>query len=98
MSATWKNSERKAARVLNGKRNSRRMNFSLSIPDIEHSVLSVECKYRKKISGFLNEGLKQAEGYYPDKIPALVLKEKNMRGELNILRLSDFQDLFGKLW
>ena len=78
--ANWKNLERKAAKVLNGKRNSRGMDFSLSIPDVEHPLLSIECKYRKKISGFLKDGIKQAQKYYPDKIPALVLKEKNMRG------------------
>jgi len=73
------------------------MDFSLSIPDVEHPLLSIECKYRKKISGFLKDGLKQAESYYPDKIPVLVLKEKNMRGELVVIRLSDFQDLFGEI-
>lgn len=68
--------------MLNGKRNSRGNDFSLSIPDVEHPLLSIECKYRKKISLFLKDGIKQAEKYYPDKIPVLVLKEKNMRGEL----------------
>ncbi len=82
--------------MLDGKRNSRCLDFSLSIADVEHPLLSIECKYRKKISGFLKDGLKQAEKYYPDKIPVLVLKEKNMHGELIIIRLSDFQKLFEK--
>lgn len=93
--ANWKNLERKAAKVLNGKRNSRGMDFSLSIADVEHPLLSIECKYRNKISSFLKDGLKQAERYHPDKIPVLVLKEKHMRGELVVIRLSDFQKLFG---
>jgi len=93
----WKNLERKAARVLGGKRNSRGMDFSLSMSDVEHPLLSIECKYRKKISGFLKDGLKQAERYAPGKIPVLVLKEKGMRGELTVLRLSDFQRLFGEI-
>ncbi|MEW6417615.1 MAG: hypothetical protein AB1480_05785 [Nitrospirota bacterium] len=91
--SNWKNLERKAAKTLNGKRNSRGQDFSLSIPDVEHPLLSIECKYRKKISSFLKEGLKQAEKYDPEKIPVLILKEKNMRGEIVVMRLSDFQNL-----
>src|SRR3990170_4131475 len=97
MSNTWKNLERKAARALNGKRNSRGNDFGLSIPDVEHPLLSIECKYRKKISSFLKDGLRQAEKYHPEKIPALILKEKNMRGELVVIRLSDFQNLFEQI-
>ena len=97
MSNSWKNLERKAARALNGKRNSRGNDFGLSIPDVEHPLLSIECKYRKKISGFLRDGLKQAEGYHPDKIPVLILKEKHMQGELVVMRLSDFQKLFERI-
>ena len=91
--SNWKNLEKKAAKILEGKRNSRGMDFSLSIPEVEHPKLSIECKYRKKISGFLKDGLKQAERYYPEKIPVLVLKEKSMRGELAILKLSDLKAL-----
>ena len=97
MSDSWKNLERKAARALNGRRNSRGNDFGLSIPDVEHPLLSIECKYRKKISGFLRDGLKQAEGYHPDKIPVLILKEKHMQGELVVMRLSDFQKLFERI-
>lgn len=95
--SNWKNLERKAAKTLGGKRNSRGMDFGLSISDVEHPLLSIECKYRKKISGFLKDGIKQAEKYYPDKIPVLILKEKHMRGELVIIMLKDFQDLFGEI-
>ena len=93
MSDNWKNLERKAAKILEGKRNSRGMDFSLSMSDVEHPLLSVECKYRKKISGFLKDGLQQAQKYAPEKIPVLVLKEKHMRGELAVLRLSDLKAL-----
>lgn len=92
--STWKALERKAAKTLNGTRNIERgMDYHLSRPDIEHPLLSIECKYRAKISGFLKDGIKQAQGYYPEKIPVLILKEKGMRGELAILRLADFQGL-----
>ena len=94
MSDNWKNLEKKAAKVLDGKRNSRGTDFSLSISDVEHSRLSIECKYPKKISGFLKDGLRQAEKYHPEKILVLILKEKNMRGELAVLRLADLNALF----
>lgn len=94
--ANWKNHERKTAAALGGKRISRGMDFSLSAPDVEHPLLSIECKYRQKISGFLKDGLKQAEQYYPEKIPVLVLKEKYMRGELVVIRLSDFKKILGE--
>ena len=94
MSDSWKSLEKKTARILDGVRNTRGDDFSQSLPDIEHPQLSLECKYRKKISSFLKDGLKQAESYYPDKIPVLILKEKNMRGELAVIRLADFQRLF----
>lgn len=95
--SNWKRHERQTAKILGGKRISRGNDFSQSLPDIEHPLLSIECKYRAKISGFLKDGLKQAEKYAPGKIPALVLKERNMRGGLILLRLSDFQDLFGDI-
>lgn len=92
--STWKALERKAARTLKGKRNiDRGMDYHLSRPDVEHPLLSIECKYRAKISGFLKDGLKQAQRYAPEKIPVLILKEKNMRGELAVIRLADFQGL-----
>ena len=67
--SNWKQLERKTAKALNGKRNiDRGMNFHLSRPDVEHPLLSIECKYRKKISKLLKDGLIQAKNYYPDKI------------------------------
>ena len=95
--SNWKWHERKTAAALGGRRNSRGNDFSQSMPDVEHPRLSIECKYRAKISLFLKDGLRQAEGYYPDKIPFLVLKEKHMRGELVVIRLKDFQGLFGEI-
>lgn len=95
--ANWKRHERQTAKALGGNRVSRGMDFSRSLPDIEHPLLSIECKYRARISGFLKDGIKQAEKYDPDKIPCLVLKEKNMKGGLILMRLSDFQDLFGDI-
>lgn len=98
MSVNWKALERKAAKTLNGKRNiDRGMDYHLSRPDVEHPLLSIECKYRRKISCFLKDGIAQARKYDPSKIPCLILKERNMRGELVVIRLADFQDLFGDI-
>ena len=43
------------------------------------------------------DSIRQAEQYYPGRIPVLVLKELHMKGELVVIRLKDFQDLFGKI-
>ncbi|HDY66224.1 MAG TPA: hypothetical protein ENH85_00380 [Candidatus Scalindua sp.] len=93
----WKELEKTTAKKLGGKRVLRGANFSQSLPDVEHPLLSIECKYRKRISQFLKDGIKQAEEYYPDKIPALVLKERHQRGAFILLKLSDFEDLFGEV-
>lgn len=95
--SNWKRHEKQTAKILGGKRVSRGNDFSQSLPDIEHPLLSIECKYRAKISGFLKNGIKQAQGYYPDKIPVLIIKERHMRGELAVLKLSDFEILFGNI-
>lgn len=97
MSTNWKRHERQTAKALGGRRLSRGMDFSKNLPDIEHPLLSIECKYRKKISSFLKDGIAQARRYNPDKIPCLVLKERNMKGGLILLRLRDFEDLFGSI-
>lgn len=92
--SNWKNLERKTAKMLNGSRNiDRGADFKLSKPDVNHPALSIECKYRSRISDFLKDGIKQAELYDKSKIPVLILKEKRMRGELVVIRLCDFKKL-----
>jgi len=97
MSKAWKMHEKRTAEALGGKRISRGANFGESKPDVEHPLLSVECKYRQKLSKFLLDGLKQAEKYDPRKIPVLVVKEKNMKGSIAILRLKDFVNLINEM-
>jgi hypothetical protein len=96
MSKAWKLHEKRTAEVLGGKRVIR-TNFGESKPDVQHPLLSVECKYRAKLSRFLINGLKQAEKYDPKKIPVLVVKEKGMRGAIAILRLEDFANLINEM-
>jgi len=94
--SNWKGLEMKVVKSLNGRRNSRGNDFSQSMPEVEHPLLTIECKYRAKISSFLKDGIRPAEGYHPEKIPGLILKEKRMKCELVVIRLKDFQDLFGR--
>jgi hypothetical protein len=97
MSVAWKRHERETARQLNGQRNSRGADFSQSIADVEHSLFSIECKYRKQLPQWLREGIEQASQYDQNKLPVLVLKEKGTRGSLVVLRMKDFSALFGSL-
>ena len=93
--SAWKNHERQTARALSGKRVSRGANFSTSVPDIEHPLFSVECKYRKQLPRLFRLGLAQAQGYDSTKPPLLVIKERYQRGAFVVLRLNDFTDLLG---
>lgn len=93
----WKRLEKSAAGSLGGRRNVRGGDFSQSIADVEHPLFSIECKYRKQLPKLLTNGLAQAAGYNKDKIPLLVVKERYQRGALVVLKLSDFEDLLGKL-
>jgi len=95
--SAWKQTERQAAKALGGKRVSRGANFSVSAPDVEHPLFSVECKYRKQLPRLLRLGLEQAQSYDSTKPPLLVIKERYQHGALVVLRLSDFVDLFGPL-
>ena len=93
----WKDLERSTARVLGGQRNSRGGDFSQSMADVEHPLLSIEAKYRAKLPRLLVDGMAQAAGYDKAKIPVLVVKERYQRGALVVLRLKDFEDLFGDI-
>lgn len=98
MANQWKAHERKVAKMLGVKRRSRGANFGESAGDLEpHKVFSVECKYRRKLSGFLVQGLEQAKRYDPSKTPILVLKEKHMHGELVVMHMKDFVAHMGKI-
>jgi hypothetical protein len=96
-SHAWKDLERTVAGALGGKRMHRGGNFSESKPDVEHPLFSVECKFRKLLPRLLRLGLEQAGQYDSAKPPLLVIKEKYASDALVVLRLKDFEDLFGKL-
>lgn len=97
MSTAWKNAERLAARALGGKRNQRGADFSQSLPDVEHPLFAIECKYRKTLPRLFRLGLEQAARYDSSKPPLLIVKERYQRGALVVMRLADFTDLVGPL-
>jgi hypothetical protein len=93
-SDAWKELERTVARKLGGKRLIRGNNFSESMLDVEHPWLALDAKWRSSLATVTwfkklckdNDKIYKGEG----KIPALVIKEENMRGELVVLLLDDF--------
>jgi hypothetical protein len=152
--AAWKALERTVAKKLGGKRIYRGADFSKSLPDVDHPLFALECKYRKglpklytvpfdlaslklpeallvkheervvfpldalvrlvnkervewqvlkiekkKYSTFLEAALKQSAAYDGawDKYPMVIMKEREMRGELVYMPRSDFEDLRGSL-
>lgn len=87
---TWQKLESKVAGLLGGER---RKGIYQPGEDVIHGQFAIECKYRAKIA-FL-DWFRQAESYAAgtDKIPLLVVKQKNTSGEFAIMRLADFNDL-----
>lgn len=97
MDKAWKSLERKTAKTLGGKRNSRGGDFGQSASDVSHDVFSIEAKYRAKLPRLLRLGLEQAEKYDSAKVPVLVIKEKYQHGALVVMKMKDFRALFGHL-
>jgi len=71
----------------------KQVDFYAQRGDVIHPSLYVECKLRKRIAtwSLFREVEKQAK--LEGKTPLLILKEKNKKGELAVLRLSDFVEL-----
>ena len=91
---TWKALERKVAKLLGGARNPLSGGASRHTRgDVIHDTLYVECKLRKRMAAWSlfreTEILAKREG----KMPVVVLKEKGKKGELVVLRLTDFVEL-----
>lgn len=93
-SGTWKSLERKVAKLLGGHRTPLSGGASRHTRgDVIHNFLYVECKLRKRIAAWSLfrevEELAKLEG----KTPIVILKEKGKKGELAVLRLTDFVEL-----
>jgi len=92
---TWKNLERKVAKLLGGKR----------IPcsgvaegfkgDVEHKHFFIECKWGKQIPKTIVEWFRKAEKQAPkDKIPILIMKPKGMHREFVLIKLEHFAFIY----
>ena len=95
MDKAWKAFERRVAQKTGGERipvSDRRTPL-----DVAHPILGIECKYRNKISKFLKDAMWQAvSGSGNEKIPVVILGEKNGREMLALIRLDDLLDILGE--
>jgi len=93
-SQAWKNLEKKAAEKLFGTRLVRGDDFGLSMLDVEHDWLAIDCKWRSTLAtaSWFKKLEKDNEKIYGKgrKVPILVIKEKNMRSELVVIDIDDF--------
>jgi len=91
---TWKELERKTAKLLNGKRNPLSSSNSLHTSgDIIHDTFYVECKLRKKLSVVSQFQQVRENAKKENKIPILVLKEKGKHSELVVMDMKDFNKI-----
>lgn len=95
--ATWKSTERAVARRLGG----RRVGPSgTSTADVVTERLAVECKHRASLPEWLTGAMSQAVGAAGSgQVPVVVLHEAGQRrdNDLVIVRMKDFQQLFGQI-
>lgn len=89
-SQIWKNLEKKAAESLGGKRAGV---TGQENPDVYHPQFEIECKYRASLA--FVAWFQQVEKFSKKsgKIPLLVCKQKQARGEYVILKMEDFKRL-----
>lgn len=91
---TWQKLETKTAKLLKGERNPLSGKDSKHTSgDVIHPSLYVECKLKKRIATWSLFREVEEQAKLEGKTPVLILKEKNKKGELAVLRLSDFVEL-----
>lgn len=93
-SKAWKEAEKKVAKVTGG---IRRGGCRRDQEDVEHPVFGIEVKHSKNFPKWIIDILDEAKVHSPTKIPIGVLKPKHRPFEIVLIKLSDFQDLFGKI-
>lgn len=91
--STWKRLARKFAQTFGGRRNPLSGKSSGKPGDNIHPEFLAECKYRKRIAiwNWFKEIEEESEDV--DKIPMLVLKQKQEQGELVCLKMEDLQEI-----
>ena len=91
---TWQKLETKTAKLLKGERNPLSGKDSKHTSgDVIHPSLYVECKLKKRIATWSLFREVEEQAKLEGKTPVLILKEKNKKGELAVLRLSDLVEL-----
>ena len=66
--------------------------------DLQHPLLSIECKHRKELSKTIKKWMAQAEAAAgTGKIPCVVMHEERQeyKNSLVIMRLKDLKDIIG---
>jgi hypothetical protein len=89
----WKACERRVAELLGGRRIPVSGRTRGHCPDIEHPILSIECKSRKKLPAWIEDAMRQAEASATDgRLPVVVLHQDRApyAESLVVLRLGDF--------
>ena len=64
--------------------------------DVIHDTLYVECKLRKRMAVWSLFREVEVLAKRESKTPIVILKEKGKKGELVVLRLTDFVELIGE--
>ena len=94
----WKQTERKIAAILGGRRVPITGRQRGDVPDIAHDWLSPEVKHRQKLPAWIHDAMNQAvSAAKSDQLPIVVLHEKGKShtSDLVVIQLGDFQDWFG---
>ena len=96
----WKATERAIARRFGGRRTGVIEQWGHpGVADVYTDWLAVEVKERRALPAWLHLALSQARaGATPEQLPLVVLHESGRRhdGDMVLLRLSDFEDWFGR--
>lgn len=95
--SSWKQAERQVAKRLGGRRVPVTGRARGDAPDIEHPLLSVEVKLRRRLPEWLQQAMQQAEAAARDgKLPVAVLHQAGARYD-DALCLLKLRDLIGVL-
>ncbi|ARA92352.1 hypothetical protein AWN76_003645 [Rhodothermaceae bacterium RA] len=94
----WKRTERAVAERLGGRRVPVSGRSRGDVPDVAHDWLAIEVKHRRKLPGWIEDAMRQAEAAArEDQLPVAILHERGRRHDedLVVLRLRDFEAWLG---
>ena len=96
MTKTWKEAERRIAKLLHGRRTG---NTGAATEDVAHDWLSVEVKHRRTLPAWLTAALSQAQRNAPDsRLPVVILHQHGTRSSNDVVcvKLGNWLDWFGE--